>query len=49
MNTVSAPPAAPCMIVDKETIDHLPAFHRAVVEVLIEKGRWQLADGQVKA
>jgi len=32
------------MIVDQETLNHLPAFHKAIAEVLIEKGRWQLAE-----
>jgi len=25
-----------------------PAFHKAIAEVLIEKGRWQLADSENK-
>lgn len=36
--------SAPALIVDRETLQHMPAFHRAVAEVLIEKGRWQLAE-----
>lgn len=36
--------SAPGLVIDQETLDHLPAFHKAIAEVLIEKGRWQLAD-----
>jgi hypothetical protein len=39
---------APGLILDQETLDHLPAFHKAIAEVLIEKGRWQLADSENK-
>jgi hypothetical protein len=42
----SAP--APGLVIDQETLDHLPAFHKAIAEVLIEKGRWQLADSENK-
>lgn len=40
--------SVPALIIDQETLDHLPAFHRAIAEVLIEKGRWQLADSENK-
>ena len=40
--------SAPGLVIDQETLDHLPAFHKAIAEVLIEKGRWQLADGENK-
>jgi hypothetical protein len=46
MAEASAP--APGLVIDQETLDHLPAFHRAIAEVLIEKGRWQLADSENK-
>lgn len=46
MAEASAP--APGRVIDQETLDHLPAFHRAIAEVLIEKGRWQLADSENK-
>ena len=36
------------LVIDQETLDHLPAFHKAIAEVLIEKGRWQLADSENK-
>lgn len=39
---------APGLILDQETLDHLPAFHKAIAEVLIERGRWQLADSENK-
>ncbi|MDI6867855.1 hypothetical protein [Methanoculleus sp.] len=42
----SAP--APGLVIDQETLDHLPAFHKAIAEVLIEKGRWQLTDSENK-
>jgi len=42
MAEASAP--APGLILDQETLDHLPAFHKAIAEVLIEKGRWQLVE-----
>ena len=32
--------SVPALIIDQETLDHLPAFHKAIAEVLIEKGRW---------
>ncbi len=38
----------PSLIIDQETLQHLPAFYRALAEVLIEKGRWQLADSENK-
>ncbi len=44
MAEASAP--APGLVIDQETLDHLPAFHKATAEVLIEKGRWQLADSE---
>lgn len=34
------------MIIDREVIDHLPAFYKAITEVLIERGRWKLADSE---
>ena len=40
--------SVPALIIDQETLDHLPAFHKAIAEVLIEKGRWQLADSENK-
>jgi len=40
--------SVPALVIDQETLDHLPAFHRAIAEVLIEKGRWQLADSENK-
>lgn len=40
--------SAPGLILDQETLDHLPAFHKAIAEVLIERGRWQLADSENK-
>ncbi len=40
--------SVPALIIDQETLDHLPAFYKAIAEVLIEKGRWQLADGENK-
>lgn len=40
--------SAPGLVIDQETLDHLPAFHKAIAEVLIEKGRWQLADSENK-
>ena len=46
MAEASAP--APGLVIDQETLDHLPAFHKAIAEVLIEKGRWQLADSENK-
>ena len=46
MAAESAP--APGLVIDQETLNHLPAFHRAIAEVLIEKGRWQLADSENK-
>lgn len=39
---------APGLVIDQETLNHLPAFHRAIAEVLIEKGCWQLADSENK-
>lgn len=44
MAEASAP--APGLVIDQETLNHLPAFHRAIAEVLIEKGRWQLAEDE---
>ena len=38
--------SAPGLVIDQETLNHLPAFHRAIAEVLIEKGRWQLAEDE---
>ena len=35
---------APGLILDQKTLDHLPTFHKAIAEVLIEKGRWQLVE-----
>ena len=46
MAEASAP--APGLVIDQETLNHLPAFHKAIAEVLIEKGRWQLADSENK-
>lgn len=46
MAEASAP--APGLVIDQETLDHLPAFYKAIAEVLIEKGRWQLADSENK-
>ncbi len=46
MAEASAP--APGLVIDQETLNHLPAFHRGIAEVLIEKGRWQLADSENK-
>jgi hypothetical protein len=46
--TVAESAPAPSLIIDQETLDHLPAFHKAIAEVLIERGRWQLADGENK-
>lgn len=46
--TVAESAPAPSLIIDQETLDHLPAFHKAIAEVLIEKGRWQLADSENK-
>ena len=40
--------SAPGLTIDQETLDHLPAFHKAIAEVLIEGGRWQLADSENK-
>jgi hypothetical protein len=40
--------SVPALIIDQETLDHLPAFYKAIAEVLIEKGRWQLADSENK-
>lgn len=39
---VDIKPAAQGLIVDQETLNHLPAFHRAVAEVLIDRGDWVL-------
>jgi len=36
--------STPELIIDQETLQHLPAFYRALAEVLIEKGRWQLVE-----
>lgn len=36
--------SVPALVIDQETLDHLPAFHKAIAEVLIEKGRWQLVE-----
>lgn len=44
MAEASAP--TPGLVIDQETLNHLPAFHRAIAEVLIEKGRWQLAEDE---
>lgn len=44
MAEASAP--TPSLIIDQETLDHLPAFHKAIAEVMIEKGRWQLAEDE---
>lgn len=44
MAEASAP--APGLVIDQETLDHLPAFHKAIAEVMIEKGRWQLAEDE---
>ena len=46
--TVAESALGPSLIIDQETLDHLPAFHKAIAEVLIEKGRWQLADSENK-
>ena len=46
--TVAESAPAPCLIIDQETLDHLPGIYKAIAEVLIEKGRWQLADGENK-
>ena len=46
MAAESAP--APGLVIDQETLNHLPAFHKAIAEVLIERGRWQLADSENK-
>lgn len=46
MAEASAP--APGLVIDQETLDHLPGIYKAIAEVLIEKGRWQLADGENK-
>ena len=46
MAAESAP--APGLILDQETLDHLPGIYKAIAEVLIEKGRWQLADSENK-
>ncbi len=40
--------SVPALVIDQETLDHLPAFYKAIAEVLIEKGRWQLADSENK-
>ena len=40
--------SVPALIIDQETLDHLPGIYKAIAEVLIEKGRWQLADGENK-
>lgn len=42
--TVAESALGPSLIIDQETLDHLPAFHKAIAEVLIEKGRWQLVE-----
>lgn len=44
MAEASAP--TPGLVIDQETLNHLPVFHRAIAEVLIEKGRWQLAEDE---
>ena len=46
--TVAESAPAPGLVIDQETLDHLPAFHKAIAEVLIERGRWQLADSENK-
>lgn len=46
MAEASAP--APGLVIDQETLDHLPGIYKAIAEVRIEKGRWQLADGENK-
>jgi len=44
MAEASAP--APGLILDQETLDHLPGIYKAIAEVMIEKGRWQLAEDE---
>ena len=46
--TVAESAPAPGLVIDQETLDHLPAFHKAIAEVLIERGRWQLTDSENK-
>ena len=44
MAEASAP--APGLVIDQETLDHLPGIYKAIAEVMIEKGRWQLAEDE---
>lgn len=43
-DTYAMDASVPALVIDQETLDHLPAFHKAIAEVLIEKGRWQLVE-----
>ncbi len=45
---IAGPDQTGFLVIDQETLDHLPAFHKAIAEVLIERGRWQLADSENK-
>ena len=47
-DTYAMDASVPALVIDQETLDHLPAFHKAIAEVLIERGRWQLADSENK-
>jgi hypothetical protein len=47
--TTDSVQAAPPLVVDRETIAHLPPLHKAIAEVLIERGRWTLAEGGIKS
>jgi hypothetical protein len=38
--------AASRLVIDQETLDHLPGIYKAIAEVMIEKGRWQLAEDE---
>lgn len=40
--------SVPALVIDQETLDHLPGIYKAIAEVMIEKGRWQLADSENK-
>ncbi len=47
-DTCAMDASVPALVIDQETLDHLLAFHRAIAEVLVERGRWQFADSANK-
>lgn len=38
-DTCAMDASVPALVIDQETLDHLLAFHRAIAEVLVERGR----------